>query len=190
MALGGHLQALACPSVARLAVDQLVRTLGMRPVAPMQASRLESRVSIALVFGRRERLLREMWEEIISYSRQAPNTSSPEEFEPIRAAQLHAARRLREEHPSEMKTLISRGANSDDPVTFSLRCMLAVHLGMPDAGRLLDDAEKRLHAGRQRMRHHPYYAAEGQTTEAGMIEVLELLKKENANHAGEPPAPQ
>ena len=118
--------------------------------------------------------MREMWEEIISYSRQAPNTSSPEAFEPIRAAQLKAARRLREAHRSEMETLINRGANSDDPVTFSLCCMFAVRLGMPDAGRLLDDAEKRLRAGRQRMRQHPYYAEEGQTTEHGLISALEI----------------
>src|SRR5205807_9940100 len=113
-----------------------------------------------------------------AYAREAPKTQTAEEFEPLRQAQLDAARRLYGAHPHEMETLLFRATKSDDIVTFSLGCLLAVRLGLAKAEKWLDEAERRLTDGAQRMRPHPYPLAEGKTIEELGLDVVRLAREE------------
>jgi hypothetical protein len=131
------------------------------------------------MFGRREQRKREIWDEIISYSRRAAEYPSAEAFEPVRQAQLDAARRLYGAHRRDTEQLLERAARSNDPFDVSLGLWLAVRLGVPRAGQLLDGALQRFRRGEQKLRPHPALTApEGIYTEAGLLDVLEDLKDE------------
>jgi hypothetical protein len=130
------------------------------------------------MFGGSERRKREMWDEIISYSRRAPEYPSADAFRPVEQEQLDCARRLYGSHRRDVEQLIERAARSDDPLTVSIALWLAVRLDMPRAGQLLDGTIQRLSRGEQHMRPHPVLTAEGGDTVAGLLEALEDLRDE------------
>jgi hypothetical protein len=130
------------------------------------------------MFGTSERRKREIWDEIISYSRRAAEYPSAEAFAPVRQAQLDSARRLYNAHRRDVEELLERATRSDDPESLSIGLTLAVRLGLPRASRLLDEADQRLRRGEQKLRPHPALTAEGKDTEAGVLEAIELLREE------------
>ena len=130
------------------------------------------------MFGTSERRKGEMWDEIISYSRRAPEYPSAESFEPVRQAQVDSARRLYNAHRRDMEELLERATRSDDAETVSIGLLLAVRLGLPRAGRLLDEADQRLRSGEQKLRPHPAMTAEGEDTTVGLLEALGPLREE------------
>ncbi len=133
---------------------------------------------LASMFGRRERRKRKIWEEIISYDRRAPGYATAEAFEPVRQAQLDAARRLYQAHEGDVEELLERATRSDDPLTVLIGLVLAVRLGLPRASQLLDEAENRLRSGERRLRPHHAATAEGQRTDVELLEAVHLRRGE------------
>lgn len=130
------------------------------------------------MFGGSERRKRQIRDEIMSYSRSAPESPSAEAFRPVTQEQLGSARRLYSAHRRDVEQLIERAARSDDPLTVSIGLWLATCLEVPRAGQLIDEAVQRLRGGEQKIRPHPTLIAEGKDTQAGLIEALEDLRDE------------